>query len=426
MKIFGIGLSKTGTTSLAQALTLLGFKTRDYPGLSHYAPGDLSSIDAALLEAFDALTDTPIPSFYRELDARYPDAKFILTVRDKAGWLKSCKKQFTQKLAEKQSATHNQLFMDLYGCTVFDEEKFAAGYDRFVQSVQDHFGDRPGKLLTLDVIAGDGWEKLCPFLNKPVPEAPFPKANVTRIRWMAIDDLVRIAREAGEDILRRDPRRMQNPLRKALYALSGGRPHAVKAATRAAEQRLLTSLAKLNPDIPVVSRLSHAMPYSERDKWNHFWLVDPLDGEETFAVGNGEFTVNIALIEDRRAVAGVVYAPLSGTVFYAMTWKGAYKVEGRGQPVKLEMRDADTPALNHPQSASRPARPTPGSRALEMCRLVENEAAIAANIMDTMEWQSAAAHALANSLGRRILQCDTTAELSYNKENWINPCITVA
>jgi 3'-phosphoadenosine 5'-phosphosulfate (PAPS) 3'-phosphatase len=426
MKIFGIGLSKTGTTSLAQALTLLGFKTRDYPGLTHYAPGDLTSIDTAFLEEFDALTDTPIPSFFRELDARFTDAKFILTLRDKEGWLKSCKKQFTQKLADKQNEAHNQLFMDLYGCTVFDEEKFAAGYDQFVQAVQDHFRDRPDKLLSMDVIAGDGWEKLCPFLNKPVPEAPFPKANVTRIRWMAIDDLVRIAREAGEEILRRDPRQTRNPIRKVLYALLGGRPHAVKAATRAAQQRLLMSLAKLNPDIPVISRLSHAMPYSARGKWNHFWLVDPLDGEETFASGNGEFTVNIALVEDRRPVAGVVYAPLSDAVFYAMTWKGAYKIEGHGQPVKLEMHDADVPAPNRPSPASQPARPAAGSRAMEMCRLVESGATNAANIVDTMEWHSAAAQAVATSLGRRILQCDSATELPYNKENWANPCITVA
>lgn len=80
-KIFGIGLSKTGTTSLAHALEILGYRTKDYPGLSRYRAGDLSSVDLAVVDAYDALTDTPIPSFYRELDQRYPGAKFILTVR---------------------------------------------------------------------------------------------------------------------------------------------------------------------------------------------------------------------------------------------------------------------------------------------------------------------------------------------------------
>lgn len=437
MKLFGIGLSKTGTTSLAQALALLGFNTRDYPGLTHYAPGDLSSIDASLLEEFDALTDTPIPSFYRELDARYPDAKFILTQREQQGWLNSCKKQFTQKLADKQNEAHNRLFMDLYGCTVFDEEKFAAGYERFVQGVLEYFKDRPDKLLILNVTGGDGWEQLCPFLGKPVPEQPFPKANVTRIRWMNIQDPVRIAREAGEEILHAyhvmegKPRLsapiegIQNLLMKIIYSLLGGRSYALKVATRGAQKRLEKGLAKLNPDIPVISRTSHPLPYSARSKWNHFWLVDPLDGDGGFASKNADFTVNIALIEDQRPVAGVVYSPLSGTLFYAMTWKGAYKVEANGQPVKLEVRDDDAPVLNSQPLSSHSASPDNSSRALAICQLVESKTLISISMMDTMEWQTAAAQAVATSLGRRVLHCESGAGLTYNKADWANPCITV-
>ena len=78
-KIFGIGLSKTGTTSLARALEILGYKTRDYLGVTRYSSGDLSSIDLDEIETNDAFTDTPVPSFYRELDSRYPGSKFILT-----------------------------------------------------------------------------------------------------------------------------------------------------------------------------------------------------------------------------------------------------------------------------------------------------------------------------------------------------------
>ena len=95
-KIFGVGLSKTGTTSLARALEILGYKTRDYLGVTRYSPSDLSSIDLQIIDSNDAFTDTPIPSFYRELDTRYPGSKFILTVRDTDDWLQSCKKQFSQ------------------------------------------------------------------------------------------------------------------------------------------------------------------------------------------------------------------------------------------------------------------------------------------------------------------------------------------
>src|SRR5205807_261378 len=126
-KIFGIGLSKTGTTSLANALQILGYNTKDNMGVVKYAAGDLSSVDLDIVDAFDAVTDTPVPSFYRELDARYPGSKFILTVRDSDGWLKSCKKQFTQRFAEVQTDAHKRLFTDLYGTDVFDVQGFTVG-----------------------------------------------------------------------------------------------------------------------------------------------------------------------------------------------------------------------------------------------------------------------------------------------------------
>jgi 3'-phosphoadenosine 5'-phosphosulfate (PAPS) 3'-phosphatase len=438
MKIFGIGLSKTGTSSLAHALEILGYKTRDYPGLERYAPGDLSCIDTRLLEEHDALTDTPIPSFYRELDARYPGSKFILTVRDMGGWLKSCQKQFNQKHADKQNEAHNQLFMDLYGCTAFDEALFRAGYERFVQGVQDYFKNRPGDLLTLDVAAGEGWEKLCPFLGKPIPDQPFPKANVTQIRWMDINALVRLVREAGEEILRvhcaMQPdsqrlawhERIAALPRRAVYAINGGRPYALRAATDAADSLLARGLSRLNPDIPVISRIAHAVPHGERSKWNHFWLVDPLDGEAGFAADAGEFTVNLALIEDQKPIAGVIYAPLSGAVYYAMVGKGVYKTDGHGPPMRLDARDDESDAqLPTRAPDTRLLTPTPASKALALCQWVEEGTGAAPEIVDTMEWHSAAAHAMARLTGRRILVCQGGQELSYNKADWTNPCLRV-
>lgn len=450
MKIFGIGLSKTGTTSLAHALEILGYKTRDYPGLVHYSPGDLTSIDASLLEAYDALTDTPIPSFYRELDVKYPDAKFILTIRDAEGWLKSCKKQFTQKLADKQNEAHTQLFMDLYGCAVYDEQRFRAGYDQFVDGVQEHFRGRSDKLLIMNVAAGDGWETLCPFLNKSVPDIPFPKANVTQIRWMSVNDLVDIAREAGQEILRVHNIMSANSvsqdsnalawlkwfpahLESTMLNLRGGRPVALARATRVAQDVLIRRLSKLNPGIPVISSTSHAVPYTERSKWNHFWLIDPLDGEDGFASQAGEFTVNIALIEDQKPISGVVYAPISGTIYYAMAGKGAFKVESGEQPVRINVHDADggeaASSLGHkPTCLSQKAENTPAtaSKALMMCMLAEGLPGVDQSMHHCMEWQSAAAHVVAGAVGKRIRTCNGNAELTYNKMDWSSECITVS
>jgi len=92
-------------------------------------------------------------------------------------------------LPPKQTAAHKRLFEDLYGTDVFDEQRFAAGYQKFVTAVFEYFKGRPKDLLVMNVSAGDGWEKLCPFLGKPIPGVPFPKANVTQILWMNIDDV---------------------------------------------------------------------------------------------------------------------------------------------------------------------------------------------------------------------------------------------
>ena len=433
MKIFGIGLSKTGTTSLAQALIALGYRTKDNPGLSRFAKGDLSSIDARLLEDHDALTDTPIPSFYRELDAKYPNAKFILTIRDKSGWLISCKKQFTQRLADKQNEAHNQLFLDLYECTVFDEAKFAAGYDRFVSAVLEHFRQRPDKLLVMNVAAGDGWEKLCPFLGKPIPDVPFPKANVTWVQWMKVTDLLDAAREAGQVLVRTDNLlragaskavrstswfgSLGAQIERAYLDLRGGRRYTLERAARAANDLIATFLSKLNPDIPVVSRLSEAPSFEERRKWNHFWLIDPLDGPEGLGTAGGEFSVNIALIEDQRPIYGVVYAPRSETAYYATAGKSALKVIGNGLPAELGTLIA--------RSACDQRLP-PASKALRICFRAEGVTGIDDNIADAMEWHSAAAHVVASACGIHVCDGRTRRELTYNKPTFSQDWITVA
>ena len=426
MKIFGIGLSKTGTTSLASALEMLGYRTRDYPGLTRYESGNLASIEAQVLEEHDALTDTPIPSFYRELDRRYPGAKFILTVRDMDGWLLSCKKQFTAKQAEKQNDAHNRLFMDLYGTTVFDDALFRRGYQRFAGGVLDYFHERPRDLLVLDVAAGQGWKELCGFLGKPLPGLPFPKSNVTRILWMDLRELVSIAREAGKEVLRADAgvrpaegiAGIGTLVRRTAYALAGGRPFALAAATAAAQKVLVRRLKALNNEIPVVSRLAHTQPMSERGHWSHFWLVDPLDGEAGFGSDGSEFTINIALIENRKPIAGVVHAPLSQTTYYAMAGKGAFKSAGDGAASPLQ-----APGRGEPRMPGIAAS-TPSSKALALCRLAERYDVVSEPVTGSMEWHSAAPDAVARLIGRRLVA--GTQELSYNKPGWRNPSIVLA
>ena len=191
MKIFGIGTSKTGTTSLAKALEILGYRAAHYPiGMLKF-DSELS-IQLDQINDFDALTDTPIARFYKQLDVEYPGSKFILTIREMDSWLESCKKHFWPKRAEvlasylQESGISGigiegmkQLYLDMYSTTEFDTGKFTEGYHRHFNDVMSYFSNRQQDLLILDICAGEGWEQLCSFLDKPLPDQPFPKLNAT-------------------------------------------------------------------------------------------------------------------------------------------------------------------------------------------------------------------------------------------------------
>jgi 3'-phosphoadenosine 5'-phosphosulfate (PAPS) 3'-phosphatase len=437
-KIFGIGLSKTGTTSLANALETLGYKTRDNLGVVEYAAGNLSSsIDLDAVEACDALTDTPIPSFYRELDARFPGSKFILTVRDADGWLKSCQKQFTQRFAASQTDAHKRLFLDLYGTDVFEETRFASGYRRFVDGVRDYFKDRPGDLLTIDVAAGEGWEKLCPFLGRPAPDVPFPKANVTRIAWTRLDDLVGVAKQGGLELMRRyDRANGANSSERTRAKASAGRPHrlvdrlmkrllnrdGVEAAVQACHRVVVKRLEDLNSQIPVVSRAVAPASYEERHKWNHLWLLDPLDGEGSYARGESDFTVNIALVEDGKPIYGVVYAPATGIAYYGRAGKGGFRRIGEEPAAKLTVGSSQPVAQKVPDVSR---GNDPASVGLSMCAAIDGNPGRRTVFGEAMEWQTAAAHAVARAAGAIVCECDSGRELAYNKPDLSHPSFRI-
>jgi 3'-phosphoadenosine 5'-phosphosulfate (PAPS) 3'-phosphatase len=436
-KIFGIGLSKTGTTSLANALQILGYKTKDNIGVVKYAAGDLSSMDLNVVDAHDAVTDTPIPSFYRELDATYPGSKFILTVRDSKGWSTSCRKQFTRPHTERQNEAHRRLFSDLYGTDVFEEEGFASGYRRFVDGVRDYFKGRPQDLLVLDVSGGEGWEKLCAFLNRPVPDIPFPKANVTQIRWMSIDDVVAVAKQGGVELMRRFNGRRglgaqgdaehspahtaRSVFNAALQALRVG--DSVEVAVKKGHKVIAAGLTKLNSRIPVVSRASDLVPYQARRQWNHCWLVDPLDGEAAFARGSEDFSVNIALIEDGQPICGVVHVPATDTTYYGQAGKGAYRCTRGQQPIPL----AQTQGPWQRAQTNPTTRPDEGSsRALAMCMLAEGKRSTESILEPAMEWRTAAADAILRSVGLCICDAASGRELVYNNQDLANGAIKIA
>ncbi|MEM6750081.1 MAG: sulfotransferase family protein [Planctomycetota bacterium] len=182
--IFGVGVSRTGTTSLTVALEELGYKAIHFPHCFEVVDGEVRFKWRWYLPEFDGFTDLPVARYYRELDAMYPRAQFILTVRDEDKWVGSVTKFFSRERYDEvkdkpEFAEGVRLRATFYGSPWFEHERYIAAMRSHNDAVRAHFADRPGKLLELDVTRPDAWRKLCGYLGKPEPEEdrPFPWAN---------------------------------------------------------------------------------------------------------------------------------------------------------------------------------------------------------------------------------------------------------
>ncbi|MHA6289645.1 sulfotransferase family protein [Maricaulis sp. CAU 1757] len=204
-KIFGLGLSRTGTRSLTSALQILGFDCSHYPiDEDTYIELSNAQYDLTLLRYHDGLTDITTAPFFHQFDKHYPGSKFILTVRDKEEWLASCSRHWYNRPAFKDCNDPDEevhirmrqfLRSAVYGCYNYDRERFSWVYDEHVRRVMEHFKDRPDDLLIIDVCSGEGFEKLAPFLERPVPSEPFPhKGAVMSRNLIAEQDTAQTAR----------------------------------------------------------------------------------------------------------------------------------------------------------------------------------------------------------------------------------------
>ncbi len=173
-KVFGIGFQRTGTSSLTRALDTLGIPTVQLPRALY------EDIDDDIIRRYRGFTDVPIPLIYQQLDERHPGSKFLHTVRDEEAWLASVEWLFTTgrvKFKESHDRHGGELNREMFGRETFDREHFLEVYRAHNREVRRFFADRPDDCLTLDVTAGEGFEKICPFLDLPVPAEPFPHRN---------------------------------------------------------------------------------------------------------------------------------------------------------------------------------------------------------------------------------------------------------
>ncbi|MBX2966901.1 MAG: 3'(2'),5'-bisphosphate nucleotidase CysQ [Cyclobacteriaceae bacterium] len=187
--------------------------------------------------------------------------------------------------------------------------------------------------------------------------------------------------------------------------------------------------------IPVLSEEGKNIPYEERKDWEYLWMVDPLDGTKEFLKRNGEFTVNIALIHKQKSIAGVVSVPVSGDVFYAAEGKAFLKRNGQTNPLPKRspvllsqngLRIVASRSHMSPEteafigSLKEPSLVSSGS-SLKFMLLAEGKADVYPRFAPTMEWDTAAAHAIVNAVGISVMQKDLSQELVYNKVDLLNP-----
>jgi 3'(2'), 5'-bisphosphate nucleotidase len=229
-------------------------------------------------------------------------------------------------------------------------------------------------------------------------------------------------------------------------------------------------------EIPILSEEGKDIPFGERIKWDTYWLIDPLDGTKEFIKKNGEFTVNIAMIRDRKPAGGVIYVPDRDVLYFALKNHGSFVVNSGENIRRLEIDLAESlndqnfgssnekiaeifdriiAASTSLPIANLPERPYTviGSRShatpelmtiveekrqeygevefisagssLKLCLVAEGKADIYPRTGPTMEWDTAAGQAIAENAGCRVLRYDTNEPLNYNKENLLNPWFVV-
>jgi 3'(2'), 5'-bisphosphate nucleotidase len=208
-------------------------------------------------------------------------------------------------------------------------------------------------------------------------------------------------------------------------------------ADLAAHNHITAELTRQWPQIAVLSEEAADIPFETRAKWARYWLVDPLDGTKEFIKRNGEFTVNIALIEQGRPMLGVVHAPALGLTYFAAHGNGAFRIkEGRKEKIatrKVPQKPALVVSKSHRDAvleaflAKMPEHDAVSrGSSLKFCLVAEGSADLYPRTGPTSEWDTGAGHCVAEQAGAQVLRLPDFAPLLYNqKESLLNPNFVV-
>jgi 3'(2'), 5'-bisphosphate nucleotidase len=251
-----------------------------------------------------------------------------------------------------------------------------------------------------------------------------------------IDILLNLAQHAGDAIMEIYARDFEVEIKDDKSPLT--------EADKKSNAVILEGLKKNYPDIPFISEETKLTPYKERKNWGRFWLIDPIDGTKEFIKKNGEFTVNVALIEDGLPVIGIVHVPAQNKTYYGVKGIGSFKFEMQTSQFQISnkthysdknkvvivasrshLTDETLQFVEDLKAKGKEVDFLSSGSSLKFCLVAEGAADVYPRFGPTMEWDTGAAHAVALYAGKSVINYETRQPLLYNKENLLNPFFIV-
>lgn len=257
---------------------------------------------------------------------------------------------------------------------------------------------------------------------------------------VSLAKLLKISLEAGQEIL--------DVYEKDFDVEMKDDDSPLTEADQRSHQTIMSGLQTAYASVPVLSEEGSEIPYEERKNWSEFFLVDPLDGTKEFIKKNGEFTVNIALIEGQYPVAGVIYAPALDTFYFGRVGLGAFKIEGASQaegvdddalveesvrlPIvepgnvvnvvasRSHMSEETEAFIDKLRGSDREVNVVSAGSSLKFCLVAEGDADYYPRYAPTMEWDTGAGQAIVEAAGGKVLRHEDRERFYYNRENLRN------
>ncbi|MBM7571388.1 3'(2'),5'-bisphosphate nucleotidase CysQ [Aquibacillus albus] len=260
------------------------------------------------------------------------------------------------------------------------------------------------------------------------------------VKQLNLVDLFQVSLEAGKEILDVYAQDFDVEFKEDESPLT--------QADKRAHESIMKGLNAIDSSIPVLSEEGREIPYSERREWGCFWLVDPLDGTKEFVKKNGEFTVNIALIEGKYPSIGIIYAPALDVFYFGRVGEGAYKLENaskvevcseeqlmeksvllpeisdsdmtRAVASRSHMSEETEVFIKELEAKSGKVEVVSSGSSLKFCLVAEGKADYYPRYAPTMEWDTGAGQAIVEAAGGKVTRYEDDERFYYNRENLLN------